>query len=436
MYKNVTLFELISEKIEKYTIDAIFTSNNVNLSENKINEDEKLKRKIYVQNLSFSQWLERYGYYSMIKIIKNIIIILFFLAFIFVIININIFCYAAKNPTINTNYHKADSLISSAEEINTRYIFYLIDNYNYRSFISLPFYKIRDFLYNKSISLIGSDKAIEELYWNKIKFEELDYVYNYFYECDKNTKPIENKAYEYIKSLQKETYNHIYSFAETDFKDNISDVEKLSILADMILIYAKSAEQFEADQLYRKFYQTHDKETKIKYPRPSYAVVANNINFIELFDKVKNEIKQRNPEAYNEFETTKKAKENIIKIELIKLFFSEYIERQNEINYSSNEFKLSVDLIEELCDYTIKNAKNIPDDELWKITSLISYWSNKNDKYSPEINKKLDNIHKEIEPYAKKASDKYLTYNNMVSGIIKSRWTKYGVCTFPVKINH
>lgn len=76
-----------------------------------------------------------------------------------VIIHLLAFGIPIVSQSYGKPYAKAKSYATAATTINIIYIFPLSKAFGYKNIFTLPFYSLRDYLYNKSISLYPVDEG-------------------------------------------------------------------------------------------------------------------------------------------------------------------------------------------------------------------------------------------------------------------------------------
>ncbi len=175
----------------------------------------------------------------------------------FILINLSFFSIEIYKNVYNKPNAPARTYLVPARAINYLYIFPLSDLFGYRNATTIPFYKIRDFLYNKGMSNFPSDSGEKEIWWWEIRFMEFHkYVMKEYY----NSHTIRNKPYleQYLrfKKWEEEVFSHIEPLSKADVKDTEFEKEKYAKFITMVddyTIFTKSV-LFELGRLDGKNY--------------------------------------------------------------------------------------------------------------------------------------------------------------------------------------
>lgn len=359
-YKNITLREWFYEKLIKKLFGLIFTSNTINIDDTGINAISE--RQNFINNLSFFEWYDLYGKYTLKNTSKKIIKRIIQLFLFFIVINIVIFASVINNELKNNKYQKQNAILISSHTITRIYILPLGKLLGYKTPIIIPFRFVRDFLYNKEIAMLPPNSSEREVWWYNTRFLEYAAIVKptiakWF---DSRQKTFSDKEIQNINDWNDEVYHHILIFPETDFTSTIYESYQIQIYRDIIDVYRFSMRYFSITQQIVTPYwlQQREKENRGKYPGPKYAAVEHNLELIERFDKLKEQVKNENPTAYKIYEKEPIVEEYIMKMHLVEDYLR-YKETFDKIDCNSNEFLIFSDMRSKIVNYMLENGESI-----------------------------------------------------------------------------
>lgn len=159
-------------------------------------------------------------------------------AFIFLIV-INIFAFSVPifQHSYKKPYAKAKAFATAAATINIIYIVPLSNLFGYKNILTSPFYPIRDYLYNKSISLYPIDEGEREMMWFRVRYYEYDKLIHPLVQ-DIGGAPGPSDGKEQILLVwQDELLNHLKPFSSL----KVSDPELRKLRFNQFINYALSA---------------------------------------------------------------------------------------------------------------------------------------------------------------------------------------------------
>lgn len=238
------------------------------------------------------------------RIVKGIVSILV----LFVLINLFIFVPLIVNQLKSPRHPEAKAYLKSAFMINQMYIFPLSNALGYRNRLTLPFYKLRDRLYQTGMSKLDNDEGEKEIWWFDIRFFEYKMLIQktlfdaYKYKTD--MIPLPKWQEKIFKDWINELYSHIQSWPKTEINDPAMKKEKLIRFLDMAETYIASIHVLSTKlQITAKDYKpeehTHHK------PYPKLDDVKNYMNVVDAFEKLKSDSIKNDKESYEYFERDK-----------------------------------------------------------------------------------------------------------------------------------
>lgn len=221
---------------------------------------------------------------------------------LFVIFNIFLFWHVIEKETKNAPYPKARAYMAAAATVNSFYIFPIKTILGWNSPLAVPFYIIRDGLYDKGASLYPKGEGEKEIWWMKIKWN--DYIHFDFSElidyCQDNIhKSYSKRDISNFYKWEKELYSEIDLLSKAKITDPEYAKEKLSWFVDLADSTARSSrtiyygEKYEnpnplfSDNKYIKeftsVYSTYInlKEYSKKYEKDSYNYFFEKDNYKE-----------------------------------------------------------------------------------------------------------------------------------------------------------
>lgn len=291
---------------------------------------------------------------QLLKIVGGILLIFFLYNFL-------IFSYIALKASKEPIYPEARMYLRSAEKINNLYIFPLSRSFGWESPITIPFYAIRDYLYNKGLSKLPVNEGEKEIWWYKIRYIEFrELVEKNLEEYCLNKYPqqyLYDKKDDFIK-WNNELYSHIEPMAKAKIKDKEFRKQKLAVFVDLAVLsqgedYCLST----ALELQR--------QGKFMWPS-SRAGVRPNIKEVLKFDKVYNLYislldysKKYEKDSYDYFLMNRKLwglelSHNIAQSILLVKFYD------YTLDCNDKYLKIFVDAQKEIRDYYYINADSLP----------------------------------------------------------------------------
>ena len=356
-YKNITLKEFIFEKYIKRIFSVLYMTNTINTDD--IDIGDVSKRKIFIYNLSFSEWFDLYGRHTLkakLKQLKRIIIIFVIL---FVLINIAIFTPFINAELKNKKYPKQSAILISSHLITRIYILPLSKSLGYKNILVLPFYYLRNYLYNKGISMLPANSPERECWWYNTRFLEyasvVDTTISEWFSSHK--KPFSEREIKDINNWNNEVYNHILIFPKTDFTSTKYENYQLQIYRDMIDKFQHSMALFSTTQQIVTPYWLLERQKRNgkKYPGPKYEAVQHNLELIDKFDEYKEKIKNENPFAYKKYEEGPIVEEYIMKKNLADNYLL-YKDTFEKIDCNSKEFLIWGDMRSKILNYILEKG--------------------------------------------------------------------------------
>jgi hypothetical protein len=231
---------------------------------------------------------------------------------IFVVFNIIAFSVPITTKSYGKPYAKAKAYLTSAATVNVLYIFPLSKVFGYRSFITLPFYGIRDYLYNKGISLFPKDEGEREIWWFTVRYAEYETLIHPMVQSFVGANsPYRNKG-AMLLAWQDELTAHLEPFATLKIKDT----EMRKYRFNMFINYALSAMTnrgfvvrhyiFKRDG-YLDYYQNEEEFKKMEMPLIYYQKLKKYAekNERDGLDYLKYETKNAYIEDVLQFKTTR-----------------------------------------------------------------------------------------------------------------------------------
>lgn len=359
-YKNISLKEFIFEKYVRKIFSIFFISNNINIDD--VNVNEISKRQNFINNLSLFEWFDLYGKYTLKTIHKKILTIIIRLFMLFIVINIVLFSSVIINELKDKQYPKQKAILISSHTITRIYILPIGKHLGFQTPILIPFRFVRDCLYNKGISMLPEDSSEREVWWYNTRFLEYAAIVKptiskWF---SSHKKPFSDKEINNINDWNNEVYNHILIFPETDFTSTKYENYQIQIYRDMIDAFRFSMTYFSITQQIVTPYwlKQREKQNRGKFPGPKYEAVKYNLEFLEKFDQLKEQVKKEFPNAYKEYEKEPIIEEYILKKDLVDDYLK-FKETFDKIDCNSEEFLIFADMRSKMINYMIKNGDSI-----------------------------------------------------------------------------
>lgn len=163
-------------------------------------------------------------------VFKKVVFFLIFIFILFIVINFIIFNSAYNKALKEKYYPEAKANLVCAYLINKIYIFPLTKISRWEHPITKPFYRVRDDLYMKGLSLLPPEEGEREVWWYKIRYTEFrEVVENHLLEYGLNTKPRKflYKKVNYMLNWNSELYEHIELIARAKITDKKYSKQKL-----------------------------------------------------------------------------------------------------------------------------------------------------------------------------------------------------------------
>lgn len=304
---------------------------------------------------------------TIIKKIKTFI--LFFLYFNIIVFSVAIF------PNINKPYPKQKMMMQSAAFITVIYIIPISKVFGNHNILTIPFYTVRDKLYDTAYNMYPNDEAEKEIQWYAVKLFEYQFLYQPLYEKYFNTNP------------QKLANNKDLWHWTDEFYNNA-----------MLLAHEKTNQPYFNKYIYRNYIgeisQYMDDRPLLFLARDNYSYknLLNDQKEIDRFnnilvtsERLKNDFEKNNPDSLNYFldnnNITPQEFLNKHKI-LVYLLSNKYL--NHNFNCNDKLIKKYIDNRNEMINY-LKN----PPTETVKTTNVES---TNVDLYKWQLNKELEQI--------------------------------------------
>lgn len=302
------------------------------LNMDKIIKEEEQKKRIFNQK------------------IKNIFVK--FLIF-FLVVNLMAFLVPIFDQCLGKPYAKAKTYVTIAKTINTLYIFPISKAFGYKNILVKPFYPIRDYFYNKGISLYPKNEGEREIQWFTVRYAEYNTLIHPLVQ-DFVTRQKKSKGMDKVLlAWQDELTAHLEPFAILKIKD--SNLRKYRF--NQFVNYALAAywnREFVVGVIARR-------DPNCKYADP---ILRNpkEMRKLELpllyYEKLKAYAKDNEKEGLNYFynETNNAYIENVLKYEIS----GKMIEAQmvnNKLNCNNEYAKMYGNSFSDLLDYANTSSK-------------------------------------------------------------------------------
>ncbi len=261
---------------------------------------------------------------------KKISIAVVSLILFIIVFNFMAFIIPILQNCVGRPYPQAKIYLVSAATINNIYIFPLSKTFGYKNKLTLPFYKLRDYLYSKGLALYPENEGEREVQWFNVRFAE--YV-KLIYRIEKDYEKGKKYALEIEPMLiawSNELYSHLEPFSSLPIKDK--KLRKLRY--NMFIGYAYFTRS-------NKYYFTNRlllNKANLRRGLPIYKN-KNEMNEYEKIlyycDKLKEYVKKNEKEGLDYFYNKT---ENFYFENLIKYHMSRHM---IEYRFASNEFNCS-----------------------------------------------------------------------------------------------
>lgn len=138
----------------------------------------------------------------------------------FLIFNSFVFGMPIAKESIGKPYALAKALNVSAATVNFVYIFPLSHLFGYKNILTLPFYGIRDALYNKSQSLYPETEGEKEVNWFIVRYSEYSTFINPLINHNMGPLRVKYKKYDQLMlAWVNELHSHLKPFATHKITD-------------------------------------------------------------------------------------------------------------------------------------------------------------------------------------------------------------------------
>lgn len=357
-YSNITLKEWLSEHILKNIFGFLFMTNTASVKRDDFDFTEREK---FIKSLSLIEWFNLYGIYTTKKLLKNFYKIMKECFIVFVVINIIVFSFVIFSQLRKPEYKIQRTILMSSHVITRMYILPIEKHLGFQTPIVLPFKLVRDFLFNKGISMFPAKSPEREVWWYNTRFLEYAAVitptilkwFDY-----RHTKFKEREIYQ-INQWNAEVYNHILLFYSTDMLKTVYKNNYLNIYRDLIFHYTQNTARFSiTQQLMSSFWQKElQKEVRLKYPGPEFEAVEHNIELIKSLDALKDKMEKENNPSLKKYLQEPIIEEYLIKKDIVHRYL-EYKETFEKIDCNSEEFLMYSDLQFKILNYIIQNGNS------------------------------------------------------------------------------
>lgn len=143
--------------------------------------------------------------------------------------------YNASNEPINK---EARAYLHSAEGVNVLYIIPLTKTFGFDNILTVPFYSIRDYLYQKGLGKLKPDDGEREYWWWRIRFNEFYSIYVPFVSRWEEYTPLPtNSQFIKLKNKENEVYNHIKLLIHSKPYDKTELKDKYYMLTQSVYYY-------------------------------------------------------------------------------------------------------------------------------------------------------------------------------------------------------
>lgn len=412
-YKNITLREWFYEKWIKKLFCLIFILNTINIDDTAINAISG--RQNFINNLSFFEWFNLYGKHTLKKYINSIVTFIKNLFKIFIIINFVVFTVIVITQLRQNEYPKQKALLMPAHVITRAYIIPLSNLLGWKNPVILPFYIIRDKLYNVGISKLPENSPEKEVWWYNTKFVEFativePTVSKWF---SNRHLPLKRKEIENVYKWHNEVYNHILIYPQIDMSQTIYAKDYLLIYRDMIRSYIHSSDLMSvAQQIRTPLYLKQNNNSPHQKPGPEYTAVKHNIELLKSFETLKEKLKNEDSEAYKKYEKIPIIEEYIFKKKILQSYIK-YLQTFEHIDCESEEFQSFFNYELKILNYIVDNCINTDGRTLLRyqaalLTSVnLSTCPKENEIYSNEYEKLTNFFNERYKIYkAKKKNNK------------------------------
>lgn len=137
---------------------------------------------------------------------------------IFIALNLMCVGYVLTSTSMQP-YHTEKAMMQTAGLINVFYIYPLSKVFGNRNILTLPFYAVRDKLYNTAYNMYPKDEAEKEMQWTAVKYWEYDELYSPLFEKYFKSKPEKLVKNNDLFNWTDEMYYHLNLLAEGTIKD-------------------------------------------------------------------------------------------------------------------------------------------------------------------------------------------------------------------------
>ena len=397
-YKNITFIEYFFKKYLDRTIadnvaSVLYSNTNTNSNSQEQQEPQISisKRDKFIYSLSFQEWFDLYGIYTLRKIKNKFLKYLF----VFILINILLLLSTSISGLLQKEYRMQNALLRPADFITKAYIYPLSKIFGYENILTLPFYAVRNLLYNKGISLLPNDSPEKIVWWYSIRFVE-------FASVDEpglrdrfiDGKEITDRQTIKLKNWNDEIYNQILLLKTADLSKTIYKDDKLLILRDLITFYNKGVGRLRTMLFFKKY--KNYKQGQI-YPTISDSQDMT-MFLLEDFDKLKEDLHKINSNDYRKYINQPIIEEYIFKRNCTWNVLS-YKGKTEKINCTDPAAIIYHDMGLKIIKNLIINFNNLSSSQ--KDKAHLSLYGGGTGLYHfcPELNKEYENAYKEYNSF-------------------------------------
>lgn len=352
-YGNISLFEfLLTKYIKKYFylffVNWLYSSDENNTIKN---YNELSNRDRYISNLSFSDWFSIYGVSGKKKIIRAINC--------FILLNIITILFVSVSAVSTNSYRLANAFLRPADFINKFYILPISKIGGYKNICTIPFYVLRDFLYENGLAKLNNNEGKKFEWWYRVRFLEYASLVNTeLFDIFLKKEKITKKQIRMFDAWNKEVYNEAKRLNEIDLSNTIYKNDILFIFRDLIKYYGDSASSLR----HIKFFDKYKRYDKNKF----YERIDNDTVYtMELwqdFERLKNYLKNENTESYKKYIKTSILEEYIIQRETTNDLIS-YEQKVEKINCNADYVILFHESGLKILDYIVNNFDSMTSEQ-------------------------------------------------------------------------